>query len=273
MEVLHSRKMSGLPSSPPSQTPSQSNASLLAPTKFRAKQSSDQIKTFKCRRKVSNHLCTYYSATTNTPSPFSSTPHLFLASLLLCLALFAHQLTTVSSALLLSDSSSSSSSSSLRSSDDSGGGSTSDDQQLKLIFTVSEGVPVGTFIGIIKSSNASLQVEPPFLIVPVPGGVLQPQSPSAVVSSSSSSKSSEQSLHHHKGNHHHNHHHLNNLPSPAPQSGTVDTDLNIDQSTGEIRTAVELDREQRSHYSFIAISLTGINIHVKIVSDSDMQRH
>ncbi|OTF75232.1 hypothetical protein BLA29_005934 [Euroglyphus maynei] len=47
-------------------------------------------------------------------------------------------------------------------------------------------------------------------------------------------------------------------------SGSVDTDLNIDQSTGEIRTAIELDRERRLYYSFIAISLTGINVHVRI---------
>jgi protocadherin-16/23 len=47
--------------------------------------------------------------------------------------------------------------------------------------------------------------------------------------------------------------------------GGVDTDLNIDQSTGEIRSAVPLDREQRSYYSFIAIPLTGANIKVTIV--------
>lgn len=57
-----------------------------------------------------------------------------------------------------------------------------------------------------------------------------------------------------------------NQEDTAPALGTVDTDLNIDQSTGEIRTAIELDREKRTHYSFIAISLTGVNVYVKIVS-------
>lgn len=267
MEIQHSQ----------SQSPT---VRMAAPSKsIRSMQSSDsyQKKTFKCRRKVLDHrqnLCTYsplhWSSINTTTTTTSSS--ILITSILLCLALFANQLTTVSSALLLSNSDSSSSpssSSSMWNTQDGSSSSSSDDQQLKLTFTVSEGVPVSTFIGIIKSSNASLQVEPPFLIVPVPGGLLQSQ-PASPVISSSSSKSSQQSLHHHKSSHHHHHpHHQNNLPSAAvQQSGTVDTDLNIDQSTGEIRTAVELDREQRSHYSFIAISLTGINIHVKIVSDS-----
>jgi len=118
--------------------------------------------------------------------------------------------------------------------------------QLELVFTVSEGVPVGTFVGVIKSSNSSFVVEPPFLIVPVPGGDYH--SPAPVVS--------------HKSPNHHLPPYMLNQQDSSVQSGTVDTDLNIDQSTGEIRTAVEFDRELRSHYTFIAISLTGVNIHV-----------
>lgn len=128
-------------------------------------------------------------------------------------------------------------------------GDTETDGQLKLTFTVSEGVPVGTFIGVIKSTNASVLLEPPFLIVPMPGGDWH--SPATSVA-----KLPQPFLHTPPYT----------LDSQQSTFGTVDTDLNIDQSTGEIRTAVELDREQRSHYSFIAISLTGVNIHVKIVS-------
>lgn len=50
---------------------------------------------------------------------------------------------------------------------------------------------------------------------------------------------------------------------PVPNSA-VDTDLVIDQATGEIRTNVVLDRELRSQYSFVAIPLSGENVRVVI---------
>ncbi len=112
---------------------------------------------------------------------------------------------------------------------------TSHYEQIELNFSILEGVPIGTLIGVIKSSNSSINTQPPYLIVPVPGGIHK------------TNNSGSLSLAHSGG------------------GGGVDTDLNIDQSTGEIRTAVPLDREQRSYYSFIAIPLTGANIKVTIV--------
>ena len=50
---------------------------------------------------------------------------------------------------------------------------------------------------------------------------------------------------------------------PVPGSA-VDSDLNIEQSTGEIRTKVVLDRELRSAYSLVAIPLSGENIRVLV---------
>ncbi|GIZ04865.1 protein dachsous [Caerostris extrusa] len=50
---------------------------------------------------------------------------------------------------------------------------------------------------------------------------------------------------------------------PVPGSA-VDSDLQIDQSTGEIRSSIVLDREERSYYSFVAIPLSGENIRVEI---------
>lgn len=44
----------------------------------------------------------------------------------------------------------------------------------------------------------------------------------------------------------------------------VGSDLNIDETTGIITTARSLDREQRDHYSFIAVTMTGITIEVSI---------
>ncbi|XP_047462295.1 LOW QUALITY PROTEIN: protocadherin-16-like [Mugil cephalus] len=44
----------------------------------------------------------------------------------------------------------------------------------------------------------------------------------------------------------------------------VGNDLNIDENTGIITTARRLDREQRDHYSFIAVTMTGITIEVSI---------
>ena len=50
---------------------------------------------------------------------------------------------------------------------------------------------------------------------------------------------------------------------PVPGS-PVDSDLAIDQSTGEIRTRVRLDRETRASYSLVAIPLSGENIRVVV---------
>uniref|UniRef100_A0A665V6F0 Protocadherin-16 n=1 Tax=Echeneis naucrates TaxID=173247 RepID=A0A665V6F0_ECHNA len=44
----------------------------------------------------------------------------------------------------------------------------------------------------------------------------------------------------------------------------VGNDLNIDETTGIIKTARRLDREQRDHYSFIAVTMTGVTIKVSI---------
>ncbi|XP_076332831.1 LOW QUALITY PROTEIN: protein dachsous-like [Tachypleus tridentatus] len=57
---------------------------------------------------------------------------------------------------------------------------------------------------------------------------------------------------------------------PVPGSA-VDSDLHIDQSTGEIRTSIVLDREMRSYYSFVAIPLSGENIRVtiKVIDEND----
>lgn len=128
--------------------------------------------------------------------------------------------------------------------------------QLELIFSVTENVPVGTFIGVIRSPNDSVQIEPPFLIVPIPGGdIMQMRLPTTNTNTNNQQifdlSSSTATV---------------NNPHRSSTTGSVDTDLNIDQSTGEIRTAVELDHEHRLYYSFIAISLTGVNVHVRIVS-------
>ena len=50
---------------------------------------------------------------------------------------------------------------------------------------------------------------------------------------------------------------------PVPGS-SVDSDLTIDQSNGEIRTKIQLDRERRDLYSFVAIPINGENIRVII---------
>lgn len=50
---------------------------------------------------------------------------------------------------------------------------------------------------------------------------------------------------------------------PVPGS-SVDTDLAIDHTTGEIRTKVILDRETRASYSLVAIPLSGENVRVVI---------
>ncbi|ODM94994.1 Protein dachsous [Orchesella cincta] len=61
-----------------------------------------------------------------------------------------------------------------------------------------------------------------------------------------------------------------NSPPPPPYlivpvpGSSVDTDLTIDQSNGEILTKVQLDRETRDSYSLVAIPITGENIRVII---------
>lgn len=50
---------------------------------------------------------------------------------------------------------------------------------------------------------------------------------------------------------------------PVPGSA-VDSDLQIDQSSGEIKNKIVLDREKRSYYSLVAIPLGGENIRVVI---------
>ncbi|KAM8741703.1 protocadherin-16 [Acanthopagrus schlegelii] len=52
----------------------------------------------------------------------------------------------------------------------------------------------------------------------------------------------------------------------------VGSDLNIDETTGIITTARRLDREQRDHYSFIAVTMTGITIEVS-VTVNDINDH
>ncbi len=49
------------------------------------------------------------------------------------------------------------------------------------------------------------------------------------------------------------------------QGTGVGTDLDIDESTGIIKTAKVLDREVRDRYSFIAVTITGITIEVTIL--------
>ncbi|KAG7263204.1 hypothetical protein CRUP_028136 [Coryphaenoides rupestris] len=44
----------------------------------------------------------------------------------------------------------------------------------------------------------------------------------------------------------------------------VGADLDIDETTGSITTARRLDREQRDHYSFIAVTVTGLTVEVSI---------
>lgn len=44
----------------------------------------------------------------------------------------------------------------------------------------------------------------------------------------------------------------------------VGSDLNIDETTGIITTARRLDREQRDHYRFIAVTMTGVTVEVWI---------
>ncbi|RWS27068.1 protein dachsous-like protein [Leptotrombidium deliense] len=114
-------------------------------------------------------------------------------------------------------------------------------EQIELRFEIIENSAIGTLIGVIRvpeqSSNAN-QPQPPYLIVPIPG---EPQfAANATVY----------------------------YPSPlftgqSKQRG-VESDLNIDEMTGEIRNKVILDREQLNYYSFIAIPISGVNIRIVI---------
>ncbi|VEN33936.1 unnamed protein product, partial [Callosobruchus maculatus] len=56
-----------------------------------------------------------------------------------------------------------------------------------------------------------------------------------------------------------------------PVSSAVDADLHIDQTTGEIRTKVPLDRETRATYSLVAIPMSGDNVKVvvKVLDEND----
>ncbi|KAG5896554.1 hypothetical protein JTB14_010383 [Gonioctena quinquepunctata] len=57
----------------------------------------------------------------------------------------------------------------------------------------------------------------------------------------------------------------------VPVGSFVDTDLSIDQNTGEIRTKVLLDRESRASYSLVAIPISGDNVkvNVKVLDEND----
>ncbi|XP_017273627.1 protocadherin-16 [Kryptolebias marmoratus] len=51
----------------------------------------------------------------------------------------------------------------------------------------------------------------------------------------------------------------------SDQEGTgISNDLHIDETTGIITTARRLDREERDHYKFIAVTVTGVTIEVSI---------
>ncbi|CAG9820103.1 unnamed protein product [Phaedon cochleariae] len=57
----------------------------------------------------------------------------------------------------------------------------------------------------------------------------------------------------------------------VPVGVAVDSDLSIDQNTGEIRTKVPLDRETRASYSLVAIPMSGDNVKVvvKVLDEND----
>lgn len=50
----------------------------------------------------------------------------------------------------------------------------------------------------------------------------------------------------------------------SDHEGTGIGDLHIDETTGIIKTARRLDRENRDHYSFIAVTMTGLTVKVSI---------
>ena len=136
-----------------------------------------------------------------------------------------------------------------RSSSSSSSSSTLSDQ-LELNFEIEENVPPGTLIGIIQTPKESPnEAHPPFLIVPLP------TTPSTVPHSYTNSS------HLYKFNFN-GRYYLNHADQ---YNRGVDTDLNIDQSSGEIRSAIILDRETTGFYSFIAIPISGPNIKVSII--------
>ncbi|KAH1020859.1 hypothetical protein HUJ04_010451 [Dendroctonus ponderosae] len=57
----------------------------------------------------------------------------------------------------------------------------------------------------------------------------------------------------------------------VPVGAAVDSDLSIDQTTGEIKTKVPLDRETRASYSLVAIPMSGDNVKVvvKVLDEND----
>ncbi|CAG9763039.1 unnamed protein product [Ceutorhynchus assimilis] len=57
----------------------------------------------------------------------------------------------------------------------------------------------------------------------------------------------------------------------VPVGAAVDSDLSIDQTTGEIKTKVALDRETRASYSLVAIPMSGDNVKVvvKVLDEND----
>lgn len=57
----------------------------------------------------------------------------------------------------------------------------------------------------------------------------------------------------------------------VPVGNAVDTDLVVDQTTGEIRTKVQLDRETRASYDLVAIPINGDNVKVvvKVLDEND----
>lgn len=61
------------------------------------------------------------------------------------------------------------------------------------------------------------------------------------------------------------------VPGVSLDTVPVDTDLDIDQKTGEIKTKVALDREKISTYYFIAISQHGpqIRVNVNVIDEND----
>uniref|UniRef100_A0A8C1DTL6 Protocadherin-16 n=1 Tax=Cyprinus carpio carpio TaxID=630221 RepID=A0A8C1DTL6_CYPCA len=53
---------------------------------------------------------------------------------------------------------------------------------------------------------------------------------------------------------------------------SISSDLHIDETTGIIKTARRLDREERDHYSFIAVTMTGFTVKVS-VTVNDINDH
>ena len=67
-------------------------------------------------------------------------------------------------------------------------------------------------------------------------------------------------------------------PPPSPPylvvpvaDSPIDTDLDIDQNTGEIKTKVVLDRELRDGYSLSAIPLSGDGENIKVLIEVEVR--